>query len=63
MPPILGVPSDQWIKIVEYILILGVVWILIHAILKMVSRLFFFGCGAIVALGLVLFALRAIRGY
>ncbi len=63
MPPILGVPSDQWIKIVEYILILGVVWILIHAILKMVSRLFLFGCGAIVALGLVLFALRAIRGY
>ncbi len=63
MPPILGIPSDQWIKIAEYVLILGLIWIAMRFVLRMAVRVFTFGCGAIMVLGLILIALRAIRGY
>lgn len=62
MYSLLAVTPDQLQQIVIYILILLVVWFVLRLIIRMTMRLFAFGCGAIIILGLFLVFMQWMAG-
>jgi hypothetical protein len=54
MYSILAVTSEQLQQIAIYVGILMVAWFVLRLILRITTRLFMFGCGAIIFLGLAL---------
>ncbi len=57
MEPLL---TDSIIRIGILILALAVTWIVLRALLRLAVRVFFFGCGLILVLGVVLLVLQSI---
>jgi hypothetical protein len=49
---------DQWGQLVTVLVIIAVLWVVVRVIFRMAMRVFTFGCGAILVLGLILAALR-----
>ena len=49
---------DQIVRIGVFIVILIVVWLVLKTLLRITLRLFTFGCGAILILGLILVLIR-----
>ena len=60
--PFIAITNEQIFKILIFLLVLVVLWGVIKAILKITKRLFTFGCGAILALGLILLLLQLFSG-
>jgi hypothetical protein len=57
------VDTDLLIRIGVFTLILIGAWVILKTFLRLASRLFFFGCGAILVLGVLLFILSLIQGH
>lgn len=55
---LLELNQDQIVRIAVFVVILIVVWFVLKTVLRVTLRLFAFGCGAILVLGLVLVLLR-----
>jgi hypothetical protein len=62
MYSILAVTSEQLQQIAIYVVILLVAWFVLRLILRITTRLFMFGCGAIIFLGLALVFLQWMAG-
>jgi hypothetical protein len=62
MYSILAVTLEQLQQIAIYIVILLVAWFVLRLILRITTRLFMFGCGAIIFLGLALVFLQWMAG-
>ncbi len=62
MESLLALNTNQIIQIALFILGLIIVWSILSAILRMALRLFSFGCGAILVLGVILLVMRYIGG-
>jgi hypothetical protein len=62
MNSILAVTSEQFAQIAIYVGILLVAWFILRFIFRLTTRLFMFGCGAIVFLGLALIFLQWMAG-
>jgi hypothetical protein len=56
-----SIPPNQLTNIVLYIVILVVVWLALRFVLRIAHRIFVFGCGAILVLGLLLILMRFLR--
>ncbi|RPI83514.1 MAG: hypothetical protein EHM41_15740 [Chloroflexi bacterium] len=54
----IGLTTETLRQIVIYVLILGVVWVVMRFIFKTAMKVFLFGCGSIVVLGVVLALMR-----
>ena len=54
----LGLTTESLRQIVIYVLILGAVWVVMRFIFKTAMKVFVFGCGSIVVLGVVLVLMR-----
>ncbi len=62
MLSLLAVNMDQIFQIALFVIGLIIVWSILSAILRTAFRLFSFGCGAILVLGVVLLILRYLGG-
>lgn len=62
MYSLLAVTPDQLQQIGIYIVILLVAWFFLRLLIRMTMRLFAFGCGAIIILGLVLVFMQWMAG-
>ncbi len=58
MGQLLQIDVDQIVRIAVFVVILLVVWAIMRVILRFTIRLFTFGCGAILILGVVLIFMR-----
>lgn len=58
MLSILPVTADQIQQIATYVVVLLVIWFIMRLILRITTRIFMFGCGAIIILGLALLFLQ-----
>lgn len=50
--------TDQIMQIIYLIAILAVAWIVLRVVLKMAARVFACGCGAILAIGVLIYLVR-----
>ena len=62
MYSILAVTFEQLQQIAIYVGILLVAWFILRLILRITTRLFMFGCGAIIFLGLALIFMQWMAG-
>jgi hypothetical protein len=62
MYSILAVTSEQLQQIAIYVVILLVAWFVLRFLPRIPTRLFMFGCGAIIFLGLALVFLQWMAG-
>jgi hypothetical protein len=56
-----SIPPNQLTNIVLYMVILVVVWLALRFVLRIAHRIFVFGCGAILVLGLLLILMKFLR--
>ncbi len=57
-PLLIQLTLNQLVQIAIYIIVLAIVWAVIKAVLKLTIKMFLFGCGAILVLGVILVILR-----
>ncbi len=50
--------GNNLIQVGIIILIVVILWVILRTVLRLTFRIFSFGCGAIIILGLVLFGIR-----
>jgi hypothetical protein len=62
MYSILAVTFEQLQQIAIYVGVLLVAWFILRLILRITTRLFMFGCGAIIFLGLALIFMQWMAG-
>jgi hypothetical protein len=62
MYSILAVTFDQLQQIAIYVVILLAAWFVLRLILRITTRIFMFGCGAIIFLGLALVFMQWMAG-
>jgi hypothetical protein len=62
MYSILAVTFEQLQQIATYVGVLLVAWFILRLILRITTRLFMFGCGAIIFLGLALIFMQWMAG-
>jgi hypothetical protein len=58
----LAFDTDQLVRVLVLILVLAVVWGIFKFVFKLAMRMFVFGCGAILVLGVLLALLGILRG-
>ena len=58
MLSILPATLDQIQQVATYVVVLLIIWFIMRLILRITTRIFMFGCGAIIFLGLALLFLQ-----
>ncbi len=58
MNSLLSINSNQLSNIAIYVVILVVIWLVLRLVLRIAHRIFVFGCGAILVLGLILVLMK-----
>ncbi len=58
MNSLLAINSSQLSNIAIYVVILVVIWFVLRLVLRIAHRIFVFGCGAILVLGLILVLIK-----
>ncbi len=61
MNTLAAINLSQLTNIAIYVLIIVVAWVLLRFVLRIAHRIFVFGCGAILVLGLILVLMRFLR--
>ena len=56
-----AITSNQLTNIIMYMVILVVAWLALRFVLRIAHRIFVFGCGAILVLGLLLILMKFLR--